>query len=751
MLKKTLSFAVIAALGVTYASYNTSTENALADQATAEIAEQDVVQDAALSSRQPSNIADSILAKSPEAAAVQLLADRQVDSVSSTAHSAINTAQAKDFFARNNVPLQRGENVFFTGDKSKPLHAITANDAKDIILKGGRDYLAISPGDDLTLMTAKRDQFGNVIYKYSQTYEDLKVFGRELVVQINNNDEVAMIGGQYEPEINLPTTPKFNAQDALNNAYSYFDDLPADTPNMLTEPELMVYADGENKPVLTYVVDIEYLATSGYKKEKVFVDANLGKLVNSITLIHSALTYSIHSANNTCLSENGSGLPGTVITRDDGEHAAGVDDNTRHAYYFYKNMFGRDSWDNKGRKVVSTIHAKFKGSNGQCGSDNAFFEGSQFVFGDGSTALKNPGAAIDIFGHEFTHGFTASESNLTYQNESGAINEAMSDVMGTGVSIWQRSGGTVEANPSSLNPTDKDWDMGEDAALQTSWQRHMDDPAENGASKDNYPERNTGTSDSGGVHTNSGIMNLAFYMLSEGGTHPRQKSTNTVTGIGVDKALRIYYYANENLFTSSTNFQDARGKLATAAKTLYGCDEWESVHQSYDAVKVPGTRGTECADTTDEGTGDGGTDGGTGDTTPVPTPDAGGNIAVGSAYQASSTYSSRYPAQNSTDANSASLWVSRNIYNTSAEEYVMMNLGSNKTFSSVNISWNGSDAAGSVAVWVWKNSRWTMVGSSNGSPASKINFAAQQGQYVMLTMKNGKYSRWYAISEIAIQ
>jgi hypothetical protein len=107
--------------------------------------------------------------------------------------------------------------------------------------------------------------------------------------------------------------------------------------------------------------------------------------------------------------------------------------------------------------------------------------------------------------------------------------------------------------------------------------------------------------------------------------------------------------------------------------------------------------------------------------------------------------------QNSTDDKSNSYWVSRNIYNPNSEEYVMMNLGSSKSFSSVEINWGGSDAAGNISILVWKNGRWTQVASQSGSPATGASFDTQQAQYVLVAMKNGYYRRWYAISEITIR
>jgi vibriolysin len=86
----------------------------------------------------------------------------------------------------------------------------------------------------------------------------------------------------------------------------------------------------------------------------------------------------------------------------------------------------------------------------------------------------------------------------------------------------------------------------------------MNNPTADGDSYDYYPERYTGTSDYGGVHLNSGIANLAYYLLCQGGTHPRGKTTTVVTAIGMTKAEQIFYRAPDHPLTTSTNFQGAR-------------------------------------------------------------------------------------------------------------------------------------------------------------------------------------------------
>ena len=131
---------------------------------------------------------------------------------------------------------------------------------------------------------------------------------------------------------------------------------------------------------------------------------------------------------------------------------------------------------------------------------------------------------IDVIGHELTHAVTENSSDLIYQNESGAFNEAISDIFGTLVEFYD-----------NRNP---DWEIGED--IYTPGQagdalRSMSDPAKYG-DPDHYSKRYTGSSDNGGVHPTSGIINKQAYLLANGGTH----SGVTVTGIGKDKLGSIY-------------------------------------------------------------------------------------------------------------------------------------------------------------------------------------------------------------------
>jgi vibriolysin len=118
----------------------------------------------------------------------------------------------------------------------------------------------------------------------------------------------------------------------------------------------------------------------------------------------------------------------------------------------------------------------------------------------------------------------------------------------------------------------------------------MDNPTRDGQSKDYYPERYTGFGDNGGVHLNSGIANLAFYLASQGGRHPRNKTNVEVTGVGIEKARNVWFAALTQYMTASTNFQGARAATKTAAETLYPSDPAVALafQQAWDAVGAPG-------------------------------------------------------------------------------------------------------------------------------------------------------------------
>jgi Zn-dependent metalloprotease len=261
----------------------------------------------------------------------------------------------------------------------------------------------------------------------------------------------------------------------------------------------------------------------------------------------------------------GPDLPG-VLVRKEGDASTGdkaADEAYEGAgltYDLYSEIFGRNSIDGNGMKLVSTVHYLQ-------GYDNAFWDGEQMVYGDGDEDLPEEERlfnrftiAVDIIGHELTHGVTGYTARLVYQDQPGALNESFSDIMG--ILVKQRSlGQTAE---------EADWLIG--AGLFTSLingkaLRSMkepgtayDDPL---IGKDPQPGHMKDyvktTSDNGGVHINSGIPNMAFYWAA--------KETG---GYAWEKAGKIWYLTLRDKLNEGSDFQDAADKTWQTAVALFG-------------------------------------------------------------------------------------------------------------------------------------------------------------------------------------
>lgn len=187
--------------------------------------------------------------------------------------------------------------------------------------------------------------------------------------------------------------------------------------------------------------------------------------------------------------------------------------------------------------------------------------------------------ALDIVAHELTHGVTDFTSDLIYQNEPGALNESFSDIMGASAEFFfqERGSGNLRA----------DWLLGEDV-IRPGGLRSMSNPAAYG-DPDHYSVRFTGTSDNGGVHINSSIPNLAFYLAIEGGPHPRTGAA--VQGVGFanrEQIEKVFYRAFTQLMPSNTNFAQARVITLQAARDLYGANSAaeRAIAQAWSAVGV---------------------------------------------------------------------------------------------------------------------------------------------------------------------
>jgi thermolysin len=506
---------------------------------------------------------------------------------------------------------------------SGKLTAASSQSAKEIVMsyiqkESNTFKIGSQKAEDAFVVTSvTKDDSGRQMVRLQQSYKGVPVWGSTQVAHVNDQGELVVFSGSVIPDLQEKSGLAFGKKIPASKAVTIAADDLGFTPEYEKTPtsDLVVYTDGD-KATYAYVVNLNFLSPKP-GNYNYFVDAKTGKILNSYNNLDEADsgtkappggggalvgTNTVGSGTgvlgdtkslNTLLSSGtyylqdntrGSGiftydganrqqLPGKLWADADNQFNATYDRAAVDAHYYagstydyYKNVFGRNSYDNKGAALKSTVHY---GRN----YNNAFWNGSQMVYGDGdgSTFISLSGG-LDVVAHELTHAVTSSSSNLVYQNESGALNEAISDIFGTLVEYYKNN-----------NP---DYEIGEDIytpGTPNDSLRSMSDPAKYG-DPDHYSKRYTGTSDNGGVHTNSGIINKAAYLLAAGGTHYGV----TVTGIGNDKVGAIYYRANTVYLTSSSTFSQARAALVQAAADLYGATSAEvnSVKKSYDAVGV---------------------------------------------------------------------------------------------------------------------------------------------------------------------
>ena len=420
------------------------------------------------------------------------------------------------------------------------------------------------------VLRTERDKAGAAHVRLEEQYRGLSIVGAELIVHVNENTgEVTGVNGRFVPAVGLAVTPTIDSGTAIANALR---EAAIASPEVLEKPYLTYVLDQALAPRLAWATTIAYRDEQGFEKDRLFADARDGQLVAKHGLIWRAKFRQIYDA------QNSQSLPGTFLFQEGGSStdidAQDAYDYTGNTYDYYAQTHGRDSWNGGGGTLISTVHYGV-------GYPNANWNGSQLYLGDGDgSTFTGFARGLDIVAHEVTHGVTQATANLAYSNESGALNESMSDIFGAATEAFVRG--------QSSNT----WKIGEDIytpGVSGDAARYMDNPTLDGSSKDYYPDRYTGSQDFGGVHSNSGIGNLAFYLLSQGGTHPRGVTSVYVSPLGMYDASRVFYRALTSYMTSSTQFADARTTTAKAAIELFGpcSSQLDSVRAAWDAVGVP--------------------------------------------------------------------------------------------------------------------------------------------------------------------
>ncbi|MFF3024293.1 M4 family metallopeptidase [Gottfriedia sp. NPDC057948] len=532
-------------------------------------------------------------------------------------------AAPKNVLSKYKYNKSIGSPEFVSGHLTKP----SAKSAESVVkgyVNANKDKFKLgskSAEESFIVESSKKDTYGTAL-RLQQVYNGVPVWGSTQTAVVGDNGTLNVFSGTVIPNLDtkkgLKSTKKVNANKSIKIAEA---DLGY-TPVYEKDPtaQLVVYTNGDNA-TYAYVVNLNFLSPKP-GNFNYFIEASTGKILNkynsidTMDSIHAASksagasvakptvsgtnvtatgkgvlgdtktlnmtlsgsTYYLqdNTRGNGIFTYNGANrttLPGTLLSSTDTllnstSEAAAVDAHyyAGKTYDYYKTVFGRNSFDGNGAALKSTVHYSRS-------YNNAFWNGSQMVYGDGDgTTFTYLSGGLDVVAHELTHAVTERSSNLIYQNESGALNEAISDIFGTVIEFYNNN-----------NP---DYEIGEDIytpGIAGDSLRSMSDPTKYG-DPDHYSKRYTGTSDNGGVHTNSSIINKAAYLIAVGGTHYGV----SVTGIGNDKLAKIFYRANTVYLTSSATFSQARAALVQSAADLYGAGSAEvtTVNNAFDAVGV---------------------------------------------------------------------------------------------------------------------------------------------------------------------
>ncbi|MYS10601.1 peptidase M4 family protein [Streptomyces sp. SID6041] len=489
--------------------------------------------------------------------------------------------------------------------------------APDTSPAGTASALRLDGKERLVVRDVVKDADGTTHTRYDRTYAGLPVLGGDLIVHRAGNGAVKGVTRATDRSLAIGSlTPKLTPGAAKAAAVKAAETADVEKPVVSADkaPRKVIWA-AAGTPVLAYETVVGGEQEDGTPSRlHVVTDAATGeKLAEYQTIHHVADDTSQYSGKVDLVSTrttNGYQLvdgtrgnhrtvdlnnrqsgAGTLFTDADdvwgdgtaaSRQTAAVDAAYGFAktHDFYKDVLGRDGIRNDGEAPTSYVHYGVKHAN-------AYFDDETFAiyYGDGADG-KHPLTQLDVAGHEFTHGVTDATARLVYSGESGGLNEATSDIFGTAIEFH------------AANPVDQgDYLLGEKIDIHGDGTplRYQDTPSRDGKSAD-YWDTNTRNLD---VHHSSGVANHFFYLLSEGSGvkkingvrhESRTKDGSTVTGIGRDKAVKIWYKALTSYFTSTTTYAAARKGTVQAATDLYGATSTEvaAVKAAWTGVNVKG-------------------------------------------------------------------------------------------------------------------------------------------------------------------
>lgn len=514
----------------------------------------------------------------------------------------IRKISLKDFIIKWDE--KRGVAKFISGELTKPSELSNGEVALNFIKQYKVVFGVKDPLIEIDLDSIDTTPEGYFI-NFKQKKDGLEVIGGKITVKINKGI-ITTVANYFEPTIPVKTTPSLSIEEA--EAIARHD---VNLNQKVAKSALVIFR-WEGKFHLAYRIDFPFHPLPDPSKYRVYVDAHNGDAIlveNRVMHEGSAFgsgvgvdgtlksfdTYEkggvfylgnapLPNTNSitikTYTADNNKSLPGKILSDKDNtwNDPPGVDAHFygNFVFDFYKTNFSNFSWFvgsgfDTSDGLLSTVHYDDNPRDGK-GYDNAFWNGTQMVYGDGGDIFFPLSGALDVVAHEITHGVTEAINDLIYSKESGALNESWSDVMGMFTSLDYGD--------------DRPYLMAEDIMKIATVPgkeayyalRRMDDPpfrtdayTENDYdpkdalgswgqpehTAEQYHAESRPWTDYGGVHINSGIPNKAAYLIT------------TNASVGTEKAKQIYYYAMFYL-SANSQFVDARDAVEQATIDLYG-------------------------------------------------------------------------------------------------------------------------------------------------------------------------------------
>lgn len=421
----------------------------------------------------------------------------------------------------------------------------------------------------LSLLRKSTDPDGTKHLYFTQKINNVPVFGSVLSVHIRNKSEIYAVVGSLVDVIaaSESTIPVAEAEEkALEAAASEFTQRPllhvVLSRQSIFNSGLIESADNATNQKVQEIIVTDNQEFPAYGK-RFMVSLQNGEVLYQEPIMHTALNRVVYDCDGNLTNCPAVRVEGSPVSnrRDPDLMYTQLGD----VYNYFKNTFQRDSYNNAGAQIKAFVNVV----DPNVGCPNAAWIGAPY-----SEFLICPNmVANDIIAHEFTHAVTEYTARLITTKQSGALNEAVSDIFSFGL--------------------DNDWTMAEDAA--TGIIRNAADPTQDPArSGGPHPDRlfspyySCRNTDSGGIHANMTVLTKAFYLMSEGGIF----NGCSITGMGKNTAHKIWYRALTTYLTTTANFNYAYLSVFQACIDLYGetsatCQQTKGAFQATEVDQQP--------------------------------------------------------------------------------------------------------------------------------------------------------------------